>query len=541
MTRIWKKIPSRSEKGSGSFQPLRAVSSLYLALPALLFAWGWLQWPYALITTLLLAVFIAYILRDLAQATQAFLNSKNQDRPQKYLLWIGLSFLMISLWLLFSGTGGFGFQNADFLASNSLLKELILQDWPLTFTINEAEIPYVYYVGYYLPAAAVGKYFGWNGANYFQFVWTLLGVSLSFVWFIRLTRIEMRDKPSRVLGLSALFILVGGLDIIGAYFLKGDIFKVDKHLEVWAIFFQYSSNTALIYWVPQHTLATWLITGMVIDSLYDPQDLKHIGMTLSTSILWSPFGVAGLLPYLVILPFLYRSSRYRGYLLNRPTVILNLSSLWIGSIHLLYLASNQFKFPMGLIWENVQDRSRLFKYLLAFWSLEYAFLAFLILSFIALSIFTTYQATQEGSKTLRQAWKNLLKRQFNIEAPQFYLFILSLVILTILPLFRVGVNNDLVMRGSVPALFIFWTFVAKVLLDVKPLVKRKWLLPYSLALILVVIGFAPGVAEMARSVRKYQLGPPAISTVSNTEELSSRDLEQRSGSPESLFYQVIAK
>jgi hypothetical protein len=544
MTLLEKKSSHTRGTSIGKSQLLRAISTIYLALPTLLFAWGWLRWPFALITTLLLIAFILTVLMDIVQSIQAwprFVKNVNQDRPPKYFLWIGLSFLMLILWLLFSGTGGFGFQNADFQVSNSLLKELILQDWPLTLSANEVKIPYVYYVGYYLPAAAAGKLFGWNIANLFQFIWTLCGASLGLAWFIRLTRVELKEKPSRILCLSALFILVGGLDFIGAYVLKGDIFKVDKHLEVWAIFFQYSSNTALIYWVPQHTLAAWLITGMLVDSLYNHQDLKYLGIALSTSILWSPFGVAGLLPYLMILLLLCLSSRARYCLHSRTAMLLNLSSLWIGSIHLLYLASNQFKFPTGLIWENVHDRLRLFKYLFAFWSLEYGFLAILIMSLMALSIFATHRAGQRKSTTIKLAWKHLLMQQFNIEAPQFELFILSLAILTVLPLFKVGANNDLVMRGSIPSLFVFWAFVVKIIIDAIPHVKRKWFLLYALTLTVVVIGFAPAVAEMTRSIKNYQLGPPPISSVIDTEDLSRRDLEQRSGSPDSFFFRFLAK
>ena len=156
-------------------------------------------------------------------------------------------------------------------------------------------------------------------------------------------------------------------------------------------------------------------------------------------------------------------------------------------------------------------------------------------------IYLPHRSSSRTSKSHRQRWKDGLESQFDISPQQFNLFLLSLVGLTLLPLFKMGVNNDLVMRASIPSLFILWTLVIKVVMDSHVRVKLQVELLRVLLLIVVFLGFFPGIAEISRSIKKYQFGPPAISSVLEFEELSTRDIEQRTGDDSSFFYQYLSK
>jgi len=222
--------------------------------------------------------------------------------------------IILAIWLFFSGTGGFGYQTLDYRASNALLKDLIVQDWPLTAQIREVETSIVYYVGYCLPAALVGKTSGWTAANVFIFLWTSVGIALSCVWFWKICAVDLKKRKRRVLALSLLFCLSGGLDFVGYHVFRGNAFDLTAHIEWWVYYFQYSSNTTLIYWVPQQTIAAWLLTGIVVSSICEPTNLKCLGVSIASAIIWSPFGVVGIVPYLLIIPIVYLRQGNRRHL-----------------------------------------------------------------------------------------------------------------------------------------------------------------------------------------------------------------------------------
>ena len=446
---------------------------------------------------------------------------------------------MLTAWLLLSGVGGFGFQNPDYEKHNALFRNLIIEKWPSTLGVNTN---LVYYIAYYLPAALVGKILGWEAANYFIFFWTLIGIVLSYLWFWKISAINLKNSKTRTLVLLLIFSLAGGLDVIGYYLIKQNTFDLFTHIEGWAEYFQYSSNTTLIYWVPQHTLAGWLITGIVVNSIYKPQNLKYLGLSLAFSIIWSPFIVIGIAPFLIFIFIEYLAQSKRRYLFNFEAILLNLSSMWIGIINGLFIASNRYTFPIGFIWEFITNKRLLIASLLVFWFLEFTLLTIVILLFMALGRRFSREAKPIQQLSVKRNWREYLKEQFNIETKQFYVFLMAIVILTILLLFKMGYANDLVMRGSIPALFIFWAFVGKIVLDSSVAIKAKMRFLYFLLIALIIIGFFPGISEISRSINNYHIGAPKKSSIANIEKFDKwKIIKQMKGDKTSIFYRFISK
>ena len=524
-------------------QFLRVVTIFYIILPSFLFFYGWLKLPFAIISILILTSFSVNLLTDASRALpnwQVWFKTKTKEVfSSRSIAGIVLVFLLIVIWLAFSGAGGIGLQNSDYKAGNALLKALMAQDWPLTSVLDDTRVPIVYYVAYYLPAAVIGKAFGWVYANIFLFVWTLIGILLALAWFWNLSRIDFKNRISKLVVFTAIFCLAGGLDYVGKYVLKENVFDLRAHIEWWAEYFQYSSNTTLIYWVPQHTIAAWLIIGMMADALFDKHNLKYLGMVVAAGIIWSPFGIIGIAPYLLLILFVYLQPEHRKYLLNRESILFNILSIGLGSIYILYLGSNQFKFPIGFIWQFPESDVSLVRHLLAFWGLEFALLGFLILLLIVLGILFPRPTA------LKPRWHQriaLLEREFSITPIQLWLFIISLGVLGVLPLFKMGIYNDIVMRGSIPSFFIFWAFIAKVITDASIRVRMKFNFLYTLVWMVLLIGFFPSVAGIARSVKNYRFGPPAFSDVLTIADATNTDLIlQRIGNQDSIFYRYIGK
>lgn len=520
-------------------QFLKIATILYILLPSFLFVYGWLKLPIAIAILIILVSFTVTMLIDAFRTSSdrhIFGIKLKQAFSRNSISGVILPFLLIIIWLAFSGVGGAGFQNTDYRANNALLKDLIIQDWPLRVTLDGIQVPVVYYIAYYLPASVIGKAFGWIYANIAIFIWTLIGIMLAYAWFKNIGRISFKDKSFKSeLLLAEIFCLAGGLDYIGYYLLNRNIPRV--HIEMWAGYFEYSSNTTLIYWVPQHAIISWLIIGILVDTLYNKQNIKHLGMVVAAGIIWSPFGIVGVLPYLLLILFNYLLPQNRGYLFNRASITFNTLSIGVGSIYSLYIASNRFKFPIGFIWQYSEDPASLALRILIFLCLEFVLLGFLTLLFIVLGTFY-FNKTALSSHN----WHILLDQEFGITPMQLYLFLISLGILGILPLFNMGFNNDLVMRASITSLFIFWAFIAKVVADTSPRIKKKFNLLYSLISIILILGFLTSFNEIARSVAMYHFGPPALSDVSTTADVNEIKFNlQRIGDEDTIFYHYLSK
>jgi hypothetical protein len=527
----------------GRFLSLSSV--LYMLIPSILFVVGWLRFPFNLISELILAWITLTLLREIRMAVMSFSSARRESSPERSgwrsLRWLAPVLVLITIWVLASGVGGFGLQNTDYRASNALLKDLIYSDWPLTGLIDGAPVPVVYYIGYYLPAAGIGKLLGWNAANLFMFLWTLLGLLLAFGWFWRISRVHMHKNVLRLLVLGIIFCLAGGLDYFGSYILKADIFKLSRHIENWAVYFQYSSNTTLLYWVPQHAIAAWLSTGLVLNTFAGSQTLKLAVMGIASAILWSPFGVIGLLPFLIAILFMNRGSRARGRLLRRHELPFVAGAIWIGGIHLLYLGSSQFQFPIGFIFAQVQDKLRYIQFTLAFWILEFGALALMVAVLVARAIRQATVPTGTPQSSTRMTFATQIEKRFDLQNHQVVAFFTAVLILVTLPLFQLGVNNDLVMRVSIPATFTFWTVIAKIVMDMSPEIRLQHYFLSVVVVGMVLASFFPAIAEISRSVTRYQLGAPAVAEVGTTFEISPRDTNQRMGSEGAFFQKYLSK
>ena len=205
------------------------------------------------------------------------------------------SFLIIFTWVFFSGIGGFGFQNLDFLARNAVFHDLINYPWPVIYDFSADSTlkemfgntgALVYYFAYWLPSALVGKLLGWKIANFVLFIWTLVGVSLCILLITRYI-----GKASILIVLA--FVFFSGLDIVGEimvymrefiphaytgiYFPSANYWGFylrytlnNYHLEMWNSgdgfsFLNYNSHTVQFFWVFNQSIPAWLVTLLLLN------------------------------------------------------------------------------------------------------------------------------------------------------------------------------------------------------------------------------------------------------------------------------------
>jgi hypothetical protein len=450
------------------------------------------------------------------------------------------------IWVLCSGSGGFGFQNSDYIAANALLKDLMQKDWPITLMLDGSSRPVVYYLAYYLPAALVGKAWGWAAANRFLLVWTVIGTFIAFAWFARISLIRMAARQWSVVGVVLIFCLAGGLDSIGYYVIRQKWpFEITTHVQWWASYFQYSSMTTLLYWVPQHAIAAWLVTGIVANAVIERSDLRTLGIALASSALWSPFGLLGTFLYLLLLGLIIFWTGRQRELYSRSFLITMICAVWVGTMHMLYITSSAFYFPHGFVWQYVSNRLYLMEALGAFWLLDFGLLGGVLLVMLAVGNRAMQSAPTPAGQSRWARLEAALLSEFKMPLGQLLLLLLSLVTLIVLPFYRMGRYDTIAMRVSIPALFILWTCVVRILMYASARTRIQQRLLYSLVVLMVGLGFLTSIPEIARSIVNYRRQPPELASVPSVTELDVADIVEtkmeRVGNGAALFFRYLGK
>lgn len=427
---------------------LTKITWLYLTLPFFLFCLGWLRLSVALPAVVLLLWALWNLFRAIPQAQSTAFS------PFRAFI---IPLLMVGLWVLLSGVGGYAFQNWDHHWRNAVFHDLITFDFPVIYAApTKGPIQMlVYYVGYWLPAAWVGKFFGWQAANSFLFLWTWLGV------FLVIVHLGWKLQTSLI---KSLFLLVffSGMDALGVLLFASDyptLFPPIQHLEIWSGALQYSSFTTQLFWVFNQAVPAWLCSILILESdkvvlpVQDSGMLFQKGFAWSLSFFFSPLAALGLLPFFLL--EILRHFSFRSLRKGLPFGLL-FASVATVSLSLLYFSSNT----------AAQQRG--------FQSLPLSlFLSFFLLEGGALWLLLA------GIKGRDRSW------------------LLTGLLLALIPFIQLGTGRDFVMRASIAPLFNLMLLTGEALFHKK--------LSHSLmvlVLILLVIGSFTPLYEITRSIHR---------------------------------------
>lgn len=440
---------------------LLPLSSIYLAVPHLIFFFGWLHWPWAVLAAVIVATGLFAVARvsmrllanqtplttppvtwDESQESKITPTTSQQKKEFVFHREHALIILALCLiWLTLSGVGGFVAQDLDWNKHNTVLNSLIAKPWPTVYEIYKVDVPLVYYIAYYLPAALVGKLAGWFWANVALYAWSLVGLILSVLWFCVLVG---RAGYSTLL----IFIFFSGLDVIGkALASYGEFWAIASkpwdHIDSWAGLWQYSSNATLLNWVPHQGIAGWIVAGMTLYTMLRLRRRELALLPFGLSALWTPFVTVGMLPYLVV-NFLVDDQSWARRLrrfVSLPNVA-GMVALAITGFYFSAKASEGSPIVIqsmlgGLSIENYAGSALdAIAFLLFFCLLEFGVYAILLYRSGAVS---------------DERWR--------------WIFDMTVMTLLILPWFKLGIYNDLVMRASIPAMFVLSVFVARAVHD----------------------------------------------------------------------------
>ncbi|MCD7899171.1 MAG: hypothetical protein LUH22_04640 [Bacteroides sp.] len=440
----------------------KIIGIYYLCIPIILFLLGWINY----FISIPLSVAILYL------SGKIYKNFDDHILPvsRKNLIFI---FSTIFIWVFLSGIGRFVWQNLDHLWRNAIFNDLILKDWP----VSENSYTLCYYIGYWLPAALIGKFF--NSVfigDCFLLIWTFIGISL-FYFLI--------SEYLKKIKLGVLFVVIffSGLDIIVYVIVflskNNDILqlvydlKQFPHIE-WIGFFQASSITTLLFWV--FNQAVPFFVGMML-ILLNRDKLSFLLFIYSMLLIYSPFPFIGFAP--VMIYFYLKQMRDKGIkiffikFINLPNFIGLLLMLIVGFYYLSNVASESsgIKLP------------------------DIRYLYFVLSQYIIFIIFLP-----------RQIWKDPI-------------FVILFITAIIFPLIRVGIYADFGMRTNIPFIIYLIILLCKELYSSRTSNKIR-----KMIFTILVIGAITPLFEMGR-------------TISNSFKcfINGVHLEQRLNDSDSIF------
>lgn len=470
---------------------LRACSVAFLSVPWLLFTATWLRPGWAIVLlglhAYMLFSYATHGLVEPADRGDAVLTTTDRVGVRALLF---IAVLAIA-WTSFSGAGGVGFQNQpDWNNKNALMRDLLRFDWPVGYENGRV---LNYYFALYLPASIVGRLAGWDAAQWVLYAEVLIGVLLTLLWLYSF---------SGRLGVSAilLFMAFGGLDIVGYLLMRQHMPAKGGGIEWWAQSMQFSGNTTLLFWVPQHCLPAWILTALVLDEVARFRRVVYTGFFVALCLLWSPFVSAGLIPIAVGALFMANGKGLRSV---ANFVYLPVMSAFAFALYSPHKDGSHVNAP------------------LSYWKAHYSLAGLRTMAvFLALEVGVYVFFVLGCWSRLDRYWRVLAR-----------VVALAAVLWVLVP-DRVG-HGGFNMRASAPALFVLFLLVLHVLTVETHAVRR-----IALAACLM-LGSVAGLQEVVRSASRYPSHVPEPPPATGVLGLGTKNMNELVMPLDSRLYRLL--
>ena len=391
--------------------PLDRIVIAYLAVPLVIFLAGWFE-AWAAVP---LVACVAYALKALLSGLPGAPARWPVTRLQ-----LSVALAVGCAWTVCGGIGHWVFANADWQVRDAVLHDLVAGQWPVGYgVVGGKETLLRAPLGYYLPAALLGKWSGLLAAHAALAAWTMIGAVLFLLQVLSLT-------PSRAavaLAVAAVIVFFSGLDVLGYLRRAPQLalhWDITRHLEWWAGSYQYSSMTTQLFWVPNHALGGWLTIGLLFRGERDTPLESMLPMIVVAVSLWSPLAALGAMPFVL---WRMAASMARGPWTSFLHPRVWAPALAVGLAVGAYLTLDAGRIPRG--W--TLGRSGTGFPGIAMDLLHQAQFFLLEAGFIGITILAIRPCSQ---------------------------VVLALGVLALLPLASFGAANDLVMRASIPSLAV---------------------------------------------------------------------------------------
>jgi len=393
-----------------------ALALAYMAVPGLIFLLGWVRPVFGVPAALIVVAAACWLV-----------SSSKLTAPRPALsrrLWLTIMALA-ALWTLIIGVGGIFPQSFDYLKHNLVFHDLITMAWPVNYASADGNHYLCYGLGYYLVPAAGGCLLGAGTVPGLTFLWTFAGLSLFFYWAATLTA-----SPVKTLVAILLFATTGIVWLLfKRHGLPGLISPdgLEMRLLNNGLFFNYNDSFTRFDYQPQHALAGWLGSALMIERLWVRSSPRGVVLLWAACLLWSPLTCLGLL----LVPLAtFRRVRWQDYF--EPVNLLGGGVLVV--IMGIYFQGHLALSESGFIWKFSNGPEWLYFYAL-----------FMVLTLSPLLFMTLF----EQKYRVLGEWRPL--------------FFTAAAALVLLPLYKIGFAGDLRLQASGPALLILALAAVRIL------------------------------------------------------------------------------
>ena len=439
---------------------------LYLTIPLFMFFMGYLRLSVGIPLTLIFAGIVLFSVSDcLNDPNGKKLSREDFDLkiPVSYLLGFALTAILVTF---LSGVSEYIYTIQDHAFRRAILKDLIDYDWPVIYNYStqtnpevreifgmaSGECSFTYYFIFWMPAALSGKMFGFGAGNFVLFMWSALGVFLSFI-----TASAAIKKVSTAVPFC--FIFFSGLDLIPNLVYAVAPYKDWFWLEGWVRSMSYISNFREMCSVFNQMIPCFLIVALLLIS----NNTRSAGLTAGVLFAYSPWAVFGILPMAAALLFSrkHRASKVSRTLLNTFSPVNISAALLILIVFGSYYMSNSGAVSVrAFTWQYYENKR---------------FFVFCYLAFVAIEV-------------LPFVFILLKKEKKN---PVFWA---AAVTLLVIPFYCITDMNDFNMRGSMPGLFFFCILLSGVVSEVMdkkntPTTKKGWLKSAAVMFTVILMTF----------------------------------------------------
>ena len=447
-----KQSPKETKCITVPFAWLYSSIVLFLTIPLFMFFLGYLKLSVGLPLTLIFAGIVLFCVSDClndANGTKLTRYYTDIKIPVSYIIGFAVTALAVSF---ISGVGEYIYTLQDHQFRRAILRDLIDYDWPVIynystqtnpevreiFGIASGERAFSYYFIYWMPAALAGKMFGFEAGNFVLLLWNSLGIFLALIASCAAIK---RFTP----WVAFMFVFFSGLDVLPNLVYSFVEYDGWRWVEGYFTSLSYVSNFRELASVYNQMVPCFLIIALLMLS----NNTRSMGLTAGVLFGYSPWAVFGILPIVGALLFgkKHRANKTSKTLMNILSPVNIASAVLIlavfGSYYLSNSAATGYR---GFSW-TFFDKPVLFipAYVI--------FIALEVLPFVII----LYKRCKDD--------------------PVFWA---SFAALLIIPFYHITENNDLSMRGSMPALFFFCITLSGVVAEVMdekntPTTKKGWL------------------------------------------------------------------
>jgi len=413
-----------------SYKAFFTMAMAYLALPVVIFFLGYLKILPGIAFAAVTIASVCLAVRDCSKdADKLEIRSDEVSFPVKFIV-IGAVFAIIVT--ITNGVGEYMWGPYDHAFRRAILNDLIDYKWPIVYDSGtqsnqivrillnlKGDQGFVYYFTYWMPAALVGKMFGFTAGNIALILWNSIGI------FITVTGMCIYIKKASY-GTMFMFLCFSGLDVIPYFINEIRPYEGWFWLEGWVSHVSLISNFNNLENVYHQAIPCYLIITMILLA----RNNRSLGLTAGFIFAYSPWATIGMvLPAAVrLLSKDLRAKDMRRKLLN----IFSFNNLAVPAVLLFvfgtyYMSKSDSMHDKGFVWDY-------------YGSIPTFILIYVLL--LVVEVLPAFVYSFKDHKKDPMLWS-------------------AVIMLLICPLYKITESNDFTMRASMPALFILCIFVSQ--------------------------------------------------------------------------------